>query len=297
MSLPRNFESSSQPNRRLRFRVKESKGEAFSYLHHRSQAAVFTHSDIYYKEETTRPTSSPSASQTLRPASLIPPSEDKSHFKIALAAASAKPKHISRHAQGGFAVFSLVEDDLDLDKDSQLREYIKPSSPFHSPSQFPRSSPPPFFLSSPSLDAVSSHSSSSTMKPKKEKKKTDINATEIGIVTDEAKKEAVDQVQQRRRKKATYWMSTLWVSKRRRSTVVQRRRTGTTMSLSNPNSILPLSKPTTSIWTSVVPPLRHHPRPRLHCPFFKSRLWPTEFHHLPPHPLRDHTLSSLRPTW
>lgn len=151
-------------------------------------------------------------------------------------------------------MFPLVEDDLDLDKDSQLREYIMPSSPFHSPSQSSRSSPPPFFRSSPSLDTVSSHSSLSTMKPKKERKKADINAelrvqdallalhlkefllaqgiceedprvdfdeegrmveTEIGIVTDEAKKETVDQVQQEEDN-----ILDEWVLRRRRSTVV-----------------------------------------------------------------------------
>ena len=46
----------SLPNRRLRFRVEESKGEGFSSLHPRSQVAVPTHSDMFYEEETTRPT-------------------------------------------------------------------------------------------------------------------------------------------------------------------------------------------------------------------------------------------------
>jgi hypothetical protein len=126
---------------------------------------------------------------------------------------------ISRHVQGGFADFPLIEDDLDKDKESQPREYATPRTPFHSPSQSSRSSPPPFL---PSLEAVSSHFTSSTAKPKKEKTKADINAelhfqdallalhhlrvdfdegrmveTEIGIAADEAKKEtAVGQVQQ-----------------------------------------------------------------------------------------------------
>jgi hypothetical protein len=42
--------------RRLWFGVEESKGEAFSSFHPRSQAAVFVHSDMSYEEENTRPT-------------------------------------------------------------------------------------------------------------------------------------------------------------------------------------------------------------------------------------------------
>ena len=119
------------------------------------------------------PRSSPSTSQTSRPASVVPPSEDESHFETVLAAASAKAMAISRHVQGGFADFPLIEDDLDSDKDSQPREYATPRTPFHSPSQSPRFSPPPFL---PSLEAVSSHFTWSTAKPKKEKTKADISA-------------------------------------------------------------------------------------------------------------------------
>lgn len=109
-----------------------------------------------------RPTS-PTKKKPLGPRSsprLIP--EDKGHFETALAAASAKA---GRTSKGGFAVFPLVEDDLD----SESKEYVTPSTPFHSPSQSPRSSPPPFLRSSPSLDALSA-------KPKKEKTKAEVNA-------------------------------------------------------------------------------------------------------------------------
>ena len=86
----------------------------------------------------------------------IPPPEEKSHFENALAAASA--------SKGGFAQFPLVEDDLDS---------TIPRTPFHSPSQSPRSSSP--LRPSPSLDAVASHFSAAT-KLKKEKTKAEINS-------------------------------------------------------------------------------------------------------------------------
>lgn len=118
------------------------------------------------KQPLNPPRHKPLGPRASRPASLIPPPEDKFHFESALAVASAKP-------QGGFAIFPLVEDDLDTVKDSKDREYVTPRTPFHSPSQSPRSSPLPFLRRpSPSLDAVASHFA----KPKKEKTKVEINA-------------------------------------------------------------------------------------------------------------------------
>jgi hypothetical protein len=100
---------------------------------------------------------SSSSSPPSRSALLIPPPEDKYHFETALAAASAKAQKSSSASQGGFAEFPLVEEDIDSDKDSVEKEYVTPKTPFHSPSQSPRSSPPPFLRPSPFLDEVASH--------------------------------------------------------------------------------------------------------------------------------------------
>ncbi len=102
------------------------------------------------KKKPLGPRSSPSS-----PSSPSPPPrtaslpEDKFHFESTLAAA----------AKGGFAQFPLVEDDLDSTAVSSKEvDYTTPRTPFHSPSQSPRStSPQPFLHQSPSLDAVASH--------------------------------------------------------------------------------------------------------------------------------------------
>ena len=119
--------------------------------------------------------------------------------------------------------------------------------------------------------------------------------TEMGIAADEAKEPTVGQVQQEEDEESNildeYFMGIEEEEHGGPETGARSLRTA--ISLFNPDSTLPLSKPTTSIWIWVILP-RHRNRYRL----FKSRPWPSEFR-LPllPHLRLDHMLSSLRRIW
>lgn len=119
------------------------------------------------------PRSSPSLFPPLRAGALIPPPEDKFHFESVLASAT-KAKSKAKQTHRGFGAFPLIEEDLDDADSDEECEYATPRTPFHSPSQSPKLTPPPLLPSSSFADLVASNGNSH-VKPK-EKAKADMKA-------------------------------------------------------------------------------------------------------------------------
>ena len=117
------------------------------------------------------PRSSPPTSPNLRVGGVIP--EDKYQFERSIASAVSTGK--LKHHHRGFGAFPLVEDDLDAPEPDVAVDYITPRTPFHSPSQSPRSTPPPI------LRPLSPIPSASDSRPKqKEKAKAELK-TELDV--------------------------------------------------------------------------------------------------------------------
>ena len=135
--------------RRLWFGVEESKGEAFSSFHPRSQAAVFVHSDMSYEEENTRPTLFSLCLANFTSGISHSPSRGQVSFR---------DRHCCRFCQGKGYLSARPRwfRRLPARRGPRLRQGLSTErirhaqDPFHSPSQSPRSSPPPFLRSSPS---------------------------------------------------------------------------------------------------------------------------------------------------
>ena len=88
--------------------------------------------------------------------------QDKYQFERA-EAVSAKVTGKFKHHHRGFGAFPLVGDNLNAPEPDVAVDYITPRTPFHSPSQSPRSTPLPIRLLSPIPSASDS-------KPKQKEK-------------------------------------------------------------------------------------------------------------------------------